>query len=293
MEQKVVPLPAQFGSFVVPAARAISAPASFVGVTFQFVGRVNSVLDSDEGAFSIGGAFSVGDPVTGSIAYDDHLGAAMGPAASQAVYSTAPAATLTIGSSFSESLPFAQSLPGLEMVVEKDTGGHSLNFGSDFSPVKSPIFPTNVEVAMVISLTHSTGIAFLRDAVPSSITLHDFDDTQFLITFFDEASGSVSFLEVELERFTAKEMPSSAIKESLGQARRDVAKTGSADNGIPQERRLTIRRVESGRSTLHARPNGGEHRHRRGRRKEDKRDTTKGILARIFSLQGAGSMQRR
>jgi hypothetical protein len=290
MEQKAVPLPAQFGSFVVPAARAISAPASFVGVTFQFVGRVNSVLDSDEGTFSIGRAFSVGDPVTGSITYDDHLGAATGPAGTRAVYTTAPAATLTIGSSFSESLPFAQSLPGLEMVVEKDTGGHSLNFGSDFSPVKTPIFPTSVEVAMVISLTHSAGIAFLRDAVPSNITLHDFDDTQFLITFFDAASGSVSFLEVELERFTAKEIPNSVIRESLAQARRDVAKPANANNRIPQERRLTIRRAESGRGTLHARSNGEERRHRRGRRKEDKRDTTKGILARIFSLQGAGSM---
>jgi hypothetical protein len=178
MEQKAVPLPAQFGSFVVPAARAISAPSSFVGVTFQFVGRVTSILDSGAGA--------------------------RGPNALPAVYSEAPAATLTVGSSFAESLPFAQSLPGFEMVVEKDTGGHSLNFESDFSLVKGPLFPTNVEVAMVIALAHSAGVGFLRDAAPSSITLHDFDDTHFLITFFDTASGSVSFLEVELERFTAR-----------------------------------------------------------------------------------------
>lgn len=289
MEQKAVPLPAQFGSFVVPAARAISAPSSFVGVTFQFVGRVTSILDSDEGAFSIRGKFSAGDPVTGSITYDAHAGA-RGPEAIPAMYPKAPAATLTVGSSFTESLPFAQSLPGLEMVVEKDTGGHSLNFESDFSLVKSPIFPTNVEVAMVISLAHSAGVAFLRDAPPSSITLHDFDDTHFLITFFDTASGSVSFLEVELERFTAKGTLHSVTKESLVQARRDIAKPEHSNNGVPQERRLTIRRVESGRNTLRARPNGENRRHQRGRRKEDKQNTFKGLLSRIFSLQGAGSM---
>lgn len=288
MEQKAVPLPAQFGSFVVPAPRAISAPSSFVGVTFQFVGRVTAILDSDEGAFSIRRTFSVGDPVTGSITYDVHAGAT-GPQAIHAMYSKAPAATLTVGSSFNESLPFAQSLPGLEMVVEKDTGGHSLNFESDFSSVRSPIFPTNVEVAMVISLAHSAGVAFLRDALPSSITLHDFDDAQFLITFFDAASGSVSFLEVELERFTAKGMPNSTAKESSAHARRDVAKPGNGNNGIPQERRLTLRRVESGPNTLRVRPNGGDRRHRRGRRKQDKQNTIKGLLSRIFSLQGAGS----
>ena len=90
--------------------------------------------------------------------------------------------------------------------------------------IRSYYVPTSVEVAMVISLAHSAGVAFLRDAPPSSITLHDFDDTHFLITFFDTASGSVSFLDVELERFTAKGTPNSAIKESFAQARRDVAK---------------------------------------------------------------------
>jgi hypothetical protein len=275
MEEKAVPLPAQFGSFVIPAARAISAPSSFVGVTFQFVGRVASVLDSDEGTFSIRRAFSVGDPVTGSIVYDVHAGVT-GPEAIRSMYPKAPAATLTVGSSFTESLPFAQSLPGLEMVVEKDTGGHSLNFESDFSPVKSTIFPTKVEVAMVVSLAHSAGVAFLRDTLPSSISLHDFDDTHFLITFFDTASGSVSFLDVELERFTAKGAPSPTIKKS--------------NTGVPQERRLTIRRVESGHNTLRAHPNRKDRRHQHGRRKEDKQSTFKGILSRLFSPQGAGSM---
>ncbi len=51
-----------------------------------------------------------------------------------------------------------------------------------------------------------------------------------------------------------------------------------------------MRRVESGRNTLRARPNGEDRRHRRGRRKEDKQNMIKGILSRIFSLQGAGSM---
>lgn len=289
MEQKAVPLPAQFGSFVVPAARAISAPSSSVGVTFQFVGRVTSILDSDEGAFSLRGKFSADDPVTGSITYDVHA-SARGPGVIPAMYPKAPAANLTIGSSFTESLPFAQSSPGLEMVVEKDTGGHALNFESDFSLVKSPIFPTNVEVAMVISLAHSAGVAFSRDAPPSSITLHDFDDTHFLITFFDTDSGSVSFLEVELERFTAKGTPNSAIKESFAQARRDVGRPRNSNNGMPQERRLTMRRVESGRNTLRARPNGEDRRRQRGRRKEDKQNTFKDILSRIFSLQSAGSM---
>jgi hypothetical protein len=289
MEEKAVPLPAQFGSFVIPAARAISAPSSFVGVTFQFVGRVASVLDSDEGTFSIRRAFSVGDPVTGSIVYDVHAGVT-GPEAIRSMYPKAPAATLTVGSSFTESLPFAQSLPGLEMVVEKDTGGHSLNFESDFSPVKSTIFPTKVEVAMVVSLAHSAGVAFLRDTLPSSISLHDFDDTHFLITFFDTASGSVSFLDVELERFTAKGAPSPTIKESFTQARGDVAKTRKSNTGVPQERRLTIRRVESGHNTLRAHPNRKDRRHQHGRRKEDKQSTFKGILSRLFSPQGAGSM---
>jgi hypothetical protein len=287
MEQKAVPLPAQFGSFVVPAARAISAPSSFVGVTFQFVGRVTSILDSDEGAFSIREKFSAGDPVTGSITYDARAGA-RGPNALPAVYSEAPAATLTVGSSFAESLPFAQSLPGFEMVVEKDTGGHSLNFESDFSLVKGPLFPTNVEVAMVISLAHSAGVGFLRDAAPSSITLHDFDDTHFLITFFDTASGSVSFLEVELERFTARGTPNSTTKESFSHLRAVNAR--HSNDGVPQERRVTIRRAESGRSRLRAFPNGEDRRHRRGRRKEDQQSTFKDILSRLFSLQGVGSM---
>ncbi len=189
-------------------------------------------MDSDEGAFSIRGKFSVGDTVTGSITYDARAGA-RGPETIRGMYSKAPAATLTVGSSFTESLPFAQSSPGLEIVVEKDTGGHSLNFESDFSPVKSPIFPTNVEAAMVISLAHSAGVAFLRDASPSSITLHDFDDAHFLITFFDTASRSVGFLEVELERFTAKGTQNSTIEQSFAQARRDVAKAANSNNGIP------------------------------------------------------------
>lgn len=282
MEEKPVPLPAQFGSFVVPTARAISALASFVGVTFQFAGRVTSVLDSDEAAFSIRGRFTVGDPVTGSITCDVHAGG-RGPEALGHTYPEAPAATLTVGSSFTEFLPFAQSLPGLEMVVERDTGGHSLNFESDFSSVRSPIFQTNVEVAMVISLAHSAGDAFLREAPPLSITLQDFDDTHFLITFFDTASGNVSFLDVELQRFTARGMPDSAIKESLGQTRRDVAKKENSINGIPQEQRLTIRRVESGRNAVHLRSNGKDRRHRHGRRKEDEPpNTMKSVLLGLF-----------
>ena len=291
MEEKVVPLPAQFGSFVVPAARAISATSNFVGVTFRFVGRVTSILDSDEGVFSIAERFSVGDPVTGSITYDDEI-AASGQKAPRGVYRNAPAAELTIGSSFTESLPFAQSLPGLEMVVQKDTGGHSLNFESDFSLVKSPIFPTNVEAAMVISLTYSAGGAFLNDSPSSSFALDAFDDTHFLITFFDTASGHVSFLEVQLERFTAERTGQSTDKEPHPQARRSG---GELSEPIPQERRLSMRRVQPDRrSNLRWYPNGGDRRHQPGRRSEDMKGTMKAVLTGLFSAQaGSGKTVRR
>lgn len=276
--------------FNIPNAGATSAPSTFVGVTFKFVGRVTSILDSDEGAFSIAGTFSVGDPVTGSITYDDHVGTKVSEVI-PAVYPKAPAATLTVGSSFTESLPFGQSLPGLEMVVQKDTGGHSLNFESDFSLVRSPIFPTNVEAAMVISFAHPACAAFLKDAPSSSIALDNFDDTQFLITFFDTASGTVSFLEVELERFTAK----GTRKEPLSEPCRNVSEVRNPNNGIPQERRLTLRRVEPDRrSTFRWHPNGGDRRHELGRRKEDKRETMKAVLSGLFSANsGPGGMWRR
>jgi hypothetical protein len=289
MEDKAVPLPAQFGSFAVPAARAISAPSSFAGVTFKFVGRVTSILDSDESAFSIAGMFSVGDPVTSSITYDDHVGAT-GVDVIRGVCPKAAAATLTVGSSFSESLPFAQSLPGLEMIVQKDAGSHSLNFESDFSLVRSPIFSTNVETAMVISLGHSAGGAFLKDVPPSCITLDHFDDTHFLITFFDTASGNVSFLEVELQKFTAERTQKLKV---LPEARRSVSEARKSSKRIPEERRLTLRRVEPDRrSTLRWHPKGGDRRHEPGRRKEDKQDTMKAVLSGLFSLP-IGRTRRR
>lgn len=289
MEDKAVPLPAQFGSFVVPAARAISAPSSFAGVTFKFVGRVTSILDSDESAFSIAGMFSVGDPVTSSITYDDHVGAT-GADVIGGICPKATAATLTVGSSFRESLPFAQSLPGLEMIVQKDTGSHSLNFESDFSLVRSPIFSTDVEAAMVISLAHSAGGTFLKDVPPSCITLDHFDDTHSLITFFDTASGNVSFLEVELQEFTAERMQKLKV---LPEARRNVSEARKSNNRMPEERRLTLRRVEPDRrSTLRWHPKGGDRRHEPGRRKEDKRDTMKAVLSGLFSLP-TGRTRRR
>jgi hypothetical protein len=292
MEEKAVPLPAQFGSFAIPAARAIPTPSSFVGVTFSFVGHVSSILDSDPDAFSIAGTFSMGDPVTGSITYDDHIDAA-GPDGTRGLYPKAPAATLTIGSCFTESLPFAQSLPGLEMVVQKETGGHSLNFESDFSLVRGPVFPTNVEAAMVISLSRSSGGAFLNDAPPSRIALDDFDDTHFLITFFDTASGNVSFLEVALEQFTAEGVRKSKIRESFSGGRRDVSEVRESKNVIPHDRRLTLRRVQSDRrATLRRHPNGGDRRHGPGRRKEDKRDTMKTVLSGLFSVP-TGRMRPR
>lgn len=290
--EKAVPLPAQFGSFVIPAARAISAPSTFAGVTFKFVGRVTSILDSDEGAFSIAGTFSVGDPVNGSITYEDHVGTT-GPDLTRGVYPKAPAATLTVGSSFTESLPFAQSLPGLEMVVQKDAGGHSLNFESDFSLVRSPVFPTKVEAAMVISLTHYAGGALLTDVPPSRVTLNDFDDTHFLITFFDTASGNVSFLEVELGQFAAEGAQKLNGKEPLLEARRDVSDIRKSNNGKPQERRVALRRLQPDRrATLRWHPNGGDRRHGLGRRKEDTRNTMKAVLSGLFSVP-TGRMQPR
>lgn len=280
--EKAVPLPAQFGSFVIPAARAISASSSFVGVTFKFIGRVASILDSDEDAFSIAGTFSTGDPVNGAITYEDHIGVA-GPDLTRGVYPKAPAAMLSVGSSFTESLPFAQSLPGLEMVVQKDAGGHSLNFESDFSLVKSPVFPTSVEAAMVISLTRYAGGTLLTDVPPSHITLDDFDDTHFLITFFDTASGNVSFLEVELEQFTAQRAQKLNCKEALSEARRDVSDMRKSNNGIPQERRVALRRVQPDRrATLRWHPNGGDRRHGFGRRKEDTCNTMKAVLSELL-----------
>lgn len=290
--EKAVPSPAQFGSFVIPAARAISASSSFVGVTFKFVGRVTNLLDSDGDAFSIAGTFSVGDPVNGSITYEDHVGAT-GPDLTRGVYPKAPAATLTVGSSFTESLPFAQSLPGLEMVVQKDAGGRSLNFESDFSLVKSPVFPTNVEAAMVISLTHYAGGTLVTD-VPPRITLDDFDDTHFLITFFDTASGNVSFLEVELEQFAAERAQKLDGKEPLSEARRDVSDTRTSNNGIPQERRLASRRVQADRrATLRWHPNGGDRRHGLGRRKEDTRSTIKAVLSGLFPMPAVRMQPRQ
>jgi hypothetical protein len=283
--EKAVPLPAQFGSFVIPAARAISASSSFVGVTFKFVGRVASILDSDEDAFSIAETFSVGDPVNGTITYDEHHVGAAGPDLARGVYPKAPAAMLTVGSCFTESLPFAQSLPGLEMVVQKEAGGHSLNLESDFSLVKSPVFPTNVEAAMVISLTHYVGGTLLADVPPSRITLGDFDDTHFLITFFDTASGNVSFLEVELQQFIAQRAQDSNGKEPLSEARRDISNIRKSNNGIPQERRVASRRVQPDRrATLRWYPNGGDRRHGLGRRKEDTRSTMKAALSELFPM---------
>ena len=290
--EKAVPLPAQFGSFVIPAAQAISAPASFAGVCFKFVGRVTSILDSDEDAFCIAGKFSLGEAVSGSITYDDPVNA-RDRGLTGGVYPKAPAATLTVGISFTESLPFAQSLPGFEMVVQKDAGGHSLNFESDFSLVKSPIFSTSVEAAMVISLTHYVGGALLKDVSPSRITLDDFDDTHFLITFFDTASGNVSFLEVALEQFTAEETQELNGNELLSPPPRDVSEARQHNNGAPQERRLALRRVQPDRrTTLRWHPNGGDRRHGAGRRKEDRGDMIKAVLSGLFSTP-TGRMQRR
>lgn len=282
--EKAVPLPAQFGSFVIPAARAISASSSFAGVTFKFVGRVASILDADEDAFSIAGTFSVGDPVNGVITYENHIGAA-GPDLTRGVYPKAPAAMLTVGSSFTESLPFAQSLPGLEMVVQKDAGGHSLNFESDFSSVKSPVFPTNVEAAMVISLTHYAGGALLSDVPPSCLSLEDFDDTHFLITFFDTASGNVSFLEVELEQFAAERAQKLNAQEPFSEAYRDLSDTRKFNSAVPQERRVALRRAQPDRrATLRWHPNGGDRRHGLGRRKEDTRNVIKAMLSGLFTV---------
>ncbi len=290
--ERAIPLPAQFGSFVVPAAQAISASASFVRVTFKFVGRVTSILDADEGAFSIAAAFSVGNPVNGAITYEHHIGAT-GPDLARGVYPSAPAASLTVGSSFTESLPFAQSLRGLEMAVQKGAAGHSLNFESDFALVRSPVFPTQVEAAMVISLTHYARGALLTDVSPPHLTLEDFDDTQFLITFFDTASGNVSFLEVELEQFATECARKSNGKEPLSEARREVGNTRKSHNDIPQERRVALRRVQPDRrATLRWHPNGGDRRHGLGRRKEDTRNTMKAVLSGLFSVP-SGKMPPR
>jgi hypothetical protein len=58
-------------------------------------------------------------------------------------------------------------------------------------------------------------------------------------------------------------------------------------NSQGQERRVIERRCQSDRrSTLRWHPDGGDRRYGNGRRKDDKWDTLKAVLTRLFQVQG-------
>ncbi|MFQ5994165.1 MAG: hypothetical protein ACE5K1_03650 [Acidiferrobacterales bacterium] len=278
MEKKADLLRAQFGSLVVPAAHAIPLTVNFSGVSFNFTGRVTNLLDADESVFTLTHDFSIGDPVAGWLVCDDNRGDRnLDPA--HWAFPRAQNLTLTVGSAFAESLPFAESSPGFEIVVANESGGHAISFESDFSLVTSPIFSTNVQAATVVSLADSTRSVFANYAAPSMITLSDFDETQCLIVFYDTLSTSLSFLEVKLQHFTADGISRSNISEPLGGPAMHIP---PADGTAP-DRRLTNRRHQSDRrGTLRWDPHGGDRRYRSGRRKEDKWDTMKVALSRLF-----------
>jgi hypothetical protein len=239
MENKAARSGAQFGSLVVPGAHASADIFSFTGVTLHFAGSVTRIVDADPGAFTITGAFSVGDPVTGSLTCDESVR----DTAPEPVYvaaSNAPDVILAIGSSFSD------SLPGFQIVLNNDAAGTSIDLEFDFSSVTSPIFTRNVDVAMVITLADSTSTVIVDDVLPSKIALRNFDHTQLLVVFFDPLSANFSFIEVGLEQFSARGIAKSKIRESLI----DTPRQGCTL--VPQEELASRRRAAQQRDMLEA-----------------------------------------
>lgn len=207
MERNAALSGAQFGALVVPGAHANAVSFSFTGVTLNFSGSVARIVDSDPSTFTIARSFSVRDPVAGTLSCDDNITDTVRDPAC-AVYADAPEVMLTVGSCF------AASLPGFQIAVENNSGGDSIDFEFDFSSVTSPIFTTNVDVAMVITLDASARTVFENGGPPSTIALDNFNDRQLLVVFFDPLSASFSFIEVRLEKFLAKGISKSNVSES-------------------------------------------------------------------------------
>lgn len=248
MENKAARLGAQFGALVVPDAHASADTFGFTGVTMHFAGRVTGMVDADPGAFTITDAFSVGDPVTGSLTSYDESDCDTASEPAYVAASNAPDVFLAIGSSFSE------SLPGFQIILNNnatgtsidDAAGASIDLEFDFSSVTSPIFSRNVDVAMVITLADSTGTVIVDDVLLWKIALRNFDHTQFLVVFFDPLSANFSFMEVGLEQFSARGIAKSKIRESLI----DTPRQGHTL--IPQEELAFRRRAAQQRDMLEA-----------------------------------------